>query len=99
MHVYLAQLKCPSNHCVVMAASEFETEAEAQQLEPRLLQDFQRLVAGKAINPECGICHSTQLHVQIAQSRFATMDEARPFLMREALKQAWTAQMMRAERN
>lgn len=77
MQVYLAQLKCPSNHSVVAAAGECESaEAARALLIPQVSERFQALTESKAIRKTCGICGSSDLHVEVGPTRFATMQEA-----------------------
>jgi hypothetical protein len=97
--VYIAQLKCPNNHCVIGVAHAFETAEEAQQLEPLVMGTFRHGVQAGVLNNECGLCHSTTLHVEVKPTAFRTMEEARPMLREEERKQAMTAQAIKASRN
>jgi hypothetical protein len=97
--VYLAQLKCPDNHCVLAAAREFETPEEAQVLGTLLMERFGVLVAAKQMNYECVLCHSMQLHVDIQPTVYRSLEEALPHLRAEEERQALTARMIRQSRN
>lgn len=99
MKVYIAQLKCPSGHCVVAAAGEFESLDEAKVLSYRLGLDFGKLVESGQLKHECGLCHATDLHVDLAATVYATMAEAQPALERSMVEQALSALFLRAGRN
>jgi hypothetical protein len=99
MKVYLAQLKCPSNHCVLALAGEYESLEAAQALDAQVKQAYRELVACRAINDECGICHSSQLSVDLAVTRFATMAEAQPWLRAEEKAQTESAEFIKRSRN
>lgn len=99
MKVYIAQLKCPSNHCVVAKAGEFANSKLAESLGTELRLLFDLMVARGALIYECGICKSKDLHVQIAPTRFRTMEEARPFLNRSEVEQIASAEFLRGGRN
>lgn len=99
MKVYLAQLKCPQNHCVCALAGEFESDEDANKLGPGVLGMFETLIESHVLNRECGICHSTDLHVHIDRTRFQTMEEARPALKQMEEAQAATAAFLRSMKN
>lgn len=99
MKVYIAQLKCPGNHCVLAVAGEYENEEEARILAHRLDQEFGALVARRVLKPECGLCKATELGVEVRPTRFATMQEAVPYLRAEEEKQTRRFHAARANRN
>jgi hypothetical protein len=100
MKVYLAQLKCPSNHCVLALAGVFESLEDAQAaLALRLGTTFGGLVRDKVLNYECGICHSTRLHVEIAPTVYASMEEALPELKAAEQAQAEFRAGLKQSRN
>jgi hypothetical protein len=99
LKVYIAQLKCPGNHCVVALVGQYASAEAAQKLGKLLLEGFEFMVEKRMLNRECGICHSTALRVEVAVSIFATMEEARPWLLAEEQRQIATAQAFKAGRN
>ena len=98
MSVWIAQLKCPQNHCVSAVASELP-DSESGRLESALMEGFNALVERGLVNRECGLCKSKDLHVEIAKSRFETMEEALPALHEEQRQQLATAAFLRSSRN
>jgi hypothetical protein len=100
MKVYLAQLKCPSNHCVVAAAGEYRTLADAEAALPEVAQQlFEMMIERGEVKRECGLCLSTNLHFHVAATVFANIGEAEPWLKRESENQERTRLMLRAGRN
>lgn len=99
MRVYIAQLKCPSNHCILGAAGEFESMEEAQSLAPKLESEFEQMVAEGTLNRKCELCGSTMLSVAVDRTKFATMAEAKPYLQDSERMQALTAAMIKRSRN
>lgn len=99
MKVYIAQLKCPNNHCVLGLAGEFESPEAAEVLRETTMAKFLLLVANKQFNHECGLCHSEHLQVQIEATRWSSMAEALPHLLASERDQLATARMLKAGRN
>jgi hypothetical protein len=98
--VYIGQLKCPSNHCVVGVVGEYEQDDEAKAaLSLALGLMFGALVRAGTLKNEYGICHSTHLLVHVGASRFATMEEAAPFLRELEERQRFTRQYLEGGRN
>jgi len=77
--VYLAQCLCPQRHALMAVYGEDE-----KTLEWRLRQMIERLIDKNAINPWCGICRASveTWYYEVAKTRFATMQEAKPALSR-----------------
>lgn len=75
--VRIVQLLCPARHCIVGAAYEAASEADAAQT-----QMLAGLIHSGAIKAWCGICGSRELHFEDAATRFATMAEAQPHVDR-----------------
>lgn len=67
--VRIAQCLCPQRHCIAALAFEPSTVSNEQAIE-----SLQAFVA--RLDPWCGICRSVRLHIEIGQTRFATMEEA-----------------------
>lgn len=97
--VYIAQLKCPNNHCVVGMAREFDSAKDADVLATMLWGGFEAAIALGAVKRECGICLSRDLRADVAATRFKTMEEAEPFLRQSERDQAETAALLRGSRN
>jgi len=95
MKVFIAQLKCPSNHCVLAVAGEYETQEDAKFLAYTLGQRFAELTQSGNLKHECVLCGATDLQIQIAPTVFASLLEARPHLEAEERRQALAALAMR----
>lgn len=96
MNVYIAQLKCPSNHCILAAAGEYETEEAAQVLWHKVKKRFDDLIERKLADPGCGLCGSRIFHVDLMKTRFETMEEAKPYLIESGLRQTATSLIFKA---
>lgn len=102
MKVYIAQLKCPQNHAILASVGEFETEQEAASLEQSATAAFSQMLADGKAKPDCAICGSKKLHVEIAPTAFETVDDAMPYLLESGRRQLQTRaliQMLRESRN
>ena len=100
MKVYIVQLKCPNNHCVMGLAGEFETDESANAaLSYAIGEMMGNAVKEGLVNYECGICHSHQLRPQVAATRFTTMAEAKPHLDQAEKDQMASAIAIRAMQN
>ena len=60
---------------------------------------FDRLVEDRALIRECGICKATVLHIDVARTRFSTMEEARPALYACEADQIASAAWLREGKN
>ena len=98
MKVYIAQLKCPNNHCVLACAGEHGNDIDAKILAYTLGQAFADLSAAGKIKHECYICLATDLNIEIMPTRFATLQEAAPMLRQLEAEQAWTHRTVREMR-
>lgn len=78
--VRLVQCLCGANRHAILAIAYEEGKVEDGVDELR--KKIAELLASRAINPWCGICHSRQEHWQYEDSptKFETMDEALPAL-------------------
>ena len=57
MTVWLCQCLCPDRHCIVAAAEEAETEAEATQtINKALRRQVAEMIETGAIDPACALC-------------------------------------------
>ena len=98
MNVWLAQLKCPENHCVSAVACELP-DAESGRLKSVLMDGFNQMVEHGLVNRECGLCKSKDLRVEIAKTIFHSMEEAMPALEEQQRQQMATAEFLRSTRN
>ncbi len=96
--VWIAQLKCPQNHCVCAVAAEIADDQTAQ-LEAKLWAGFNHLVEVGELIYECGICKATRLHVETKRTSFATLALAVPTLEESQRQQLATATFLRQTRN
>lgn len=87
--VYICQLKCLNNHCVIGAYGVYEHMDEAVELKKQVEEAFEAACSSGFLNRECGLCHSTQLYTQVDRTSFKTAEEAKPFI--DAVEQAQLA--------
>jgi hypothetical protein len=82
--VWVAQCLCPDRHCIVAAANEANSEAEAQEITVQLRRQVTELLRSGAINPWCGICGAKRAtwKYELGRTMFATIHEASPHLAR-----------------
>lgn len=73
--VNIVQLLCPSRHCVLAAAYEVGKQTFAD-----VKGDIHFCIALTRVNPWCGICGCPELHFEDAPTRFASIEEAMPYL-------------------
>lgn len=73
--VRIAQLLCPSRHCI--AASPYQWPDVSMEQAEALLHD---LVEQLRMNPWCGICGSQDLKVDDQPTKWTTMQEAAPHI-------------------
>jgi len=88
--VYIAQVLCPDRHCILAAAMECETQEEIDQFKAEFEKQFSGLIAGKHIDPWCGICQSRHLRAEMKKTKFATLEEANPHIEALGLAQLYT---------
>jgi hypothetical protein len=97
MKVYIAQLKCPNNHCVIAAAEEYGSVEEARALISGVEKKFRDLVK-HGVNNHCGVCGSNVLHVELAPTTFRSMQETTPYLVKKQQEQIEIAMFLKASR-
>lgn len=81
--VWLAQMKCPDNHCILAASAEVEDRAEAEEfLSAPLQAAVDNALNEKVLNPWCGLCGAAAdtWKIDLQPTAFASMDEAMPVL-------------------
>jgi hypothetical protein len=89
--IWLCQYLCPSRHAIVAVPYEVPGSTEAE-IEGSILAECAR----QGVHPWCGICAATTLtkqpvpalHFEHAETPYATIEEARLPLQREARKNA-----------
>jgi hypothetical protein len=84
MAVWLCQCLCPDRHCIMAAAHEAKTHAEADALiTVGLREQLEGMIAEGTMNPRCGLCGASDAtwRYELARTRFATMAEALPWLI------------------
>lgn len=99
MTVYIAQLMCPSNHCILAVYGEKESYQQALGLEAIIWSSFENLVATKALNRKCDLCGATTFHVHVAPTMFQSMAEAAEPMREQERLQALTRALFRGMRN
>jgi hypothetical protein len=91
--VWIAQCLCPRRHAILAAAGEAEDERTASDglVEP-LDRHVASLLASGEFDPWCGICRapSDQWRIELRRTRFRSMAEAAPELVRLQAEQATT---------
>lgn len=98
--VWIAQVKCPSNHCILAAADEYGAGIEeALPLVQKVQDGFDQLVRDGQANRKCGICGATKFYTDLSRTNFHSLEEAKPSLMEAQLRQALTAKFIRDSRN
>ena len=79
MNVWVCQCLCPSRHCIMAAAAEAETEADAETLtRAPLRREIVQLLKSGAMNPWCALCNANRStwRYEVRRTTFATMDDA-----------------------
>ena len=99
MKVWIAQLLCPSRHCVLACAGEYVNAEDAEVMREMLQRSFDEAVRHGYLNPWCGLCQSRELHIEIGATRFTTLAEATPALRENEANQAATAQFLKQGNN
>lgn len=92
--VWLTQCLCPQRHAITAVAGEYrDTATPPKVLEELARQQVTYLLAIRAINPWCGLCHATvdTWRYETNRTRFATMVEAAPVLERSQREQILTS--------
>ena len=97
--VYIAQLLCPQRHCVLAAAGEFDSPEDALSLAYKLSQTFGEACIAGLLNHKCELCGATDLKVEVAPTRFRTMEEAREPMAQLERQQGATRAFLRSSRN
>lgn len=98
--VWIAQIKCLNNHCIIAAVDEYGVEIEqALPLAQRVMDEFDRLVKEGVAKRACSICGETVFATQLARTGYHSLEEAKPALMESHRRQLATARFFRENRN
>lgn len=97
--VRIIQLLCPARHCILATAYESTDGAVIPQMEQRLLYHAKTMVEAGAMNPWCGLCRSRDWHPEDRPTKYASMDEALPYLQEIEDRNAQTREFFRAGKN
>ena len=93
--VWLAQCLCPQRHCMLASAGLATTGAEALELVATPLRKaVNELIAGKVLNPWCGICQAAiaTWTFELGRMEFTTMEDAEAALRQSEADQLRTAE-------
>jgi hypothetical protein len=77
--IWIAQILCPKRHCILASAFDV-ADHSPQEATAELIAQVERLLALHKIDPWCGICRSSDWKAEAAPTKWATMDQARPFI-------------------
>lgn len=97
MSVSLVQCLCgPLRHCIAALAYDESKTDQAAEGELRLWVGMMTLQ--REINPWCGLCGSMNKHwiFEVGRTKFATIDEAMPYLLKAQREQARAAEALKA---
>lgn len=90
MTVFLAQCLCPGRHCLMALAGQVDSpEAARKELVEPLSTGIRRAIAHGVLNPWCSLCRARAdtWFIELAETEFATLDEARPTFERQEAEQ------------
>lgn len=93
-HVYLAQLKCPSNHCVLAAVGEYEDDEAAKALGTSLESALAQAVQEKLLRASCALCGAHLLGLSVGRTPYRTLEEAEPVLKELQRRQRNAAELL-----
>lgn len=99
--VFLAQLKCPNDHCVCAVALEMDDDDQNGQMALGVVlgESFQHMVDSGAMDPYCGLCKSADLRIEVQPTKYRTMAEAKGPLQEAQAQQLATREFFRRSRN
>lgn len=90
MPLHIIQLLCPKRHCIIATVYEIEPGVDDAIALSRFREQWIAMTTTGGYNPWCGICGSHDLTFETANTRWDTLEEARPFLRDEQLNNAIT---------
>jgi cytidine deaminase len=79
--VKIVQTLCRNRHCIIAATADGPTD---ESMTVFMQYTIARFVEEKAMNPHCGLCGSpiNEWSYEVGETRFETMEEARPALFK-----------------
>jgi hypothetical protein len=92
--VWIAQCLCPQRHCILSAAGEADSEADAvQNVEAPLREQIADALQSTVLNPWCGLCRapSDEWFYDLGRTGWRTLDEAIPAMKEFERQQTATA--------
>lgn len=92
MSILIVQALCPARHCIVAVSGE----GEPDQLALLLRKALELAIEKPLINPWCALCGAPQTTwtYEPGQTKFSSMEEARPELAKLEAEQLATRQAM-----
>jgi hypothetical protein len=96
MKVRIIQLLCPQRHCVAAVAYQsIDGNPSLMHLRAMMISIEMMVEAGQ-MSATCGLCGASDLKPEDAPTRYETLDEARPELLKMQADNAATAAMWRS---
>ena len=99
--IHLIQCLCPNRHAIFAVAYDPDELADDVALAV-FQQGVEDWIRRGQINPWCGICHSRELHYEVAQTKWKTMAEAEPEMLKAEAENLQTRALIdqkKAEKN
>jgi hypothetical protein len=90
--VRIAQLLCLRRHCILAAAYESPDGAAILEKAATVKAKFDEAVQAGILNPWCGLCAGSEMHVEDHATEFRSLAEATPRLSEEEKKQLKTGE-------
>ena len=78
MTVWLCQVKCERGHCMVGGGFD-DAKCSVEQGQQATREGWAQMIAS-GITPRCRICGSEAFHTHTGRVRWATIEEAMPYL-------------------
>jgi len=101
--VHIVQCLCPSRHCIMAISydpagpnSQIKTPEEGIETLKRMVDTA---INGLLVDPWCGICKSRTFSYEDGETRWRTLEEARPYLEASEAEQANVRRQLRARHN
>ena len=83
--IYLAHIRCASNHNIVGGMAELDQDQQ-DAFREQMMQQFDGMIAAKVIPPRCLICNSAEFHTDLIATVCKTMEEAKPMVEDEVAR-------------
>jgi hypothetical protein len=95
--VYIIQCLCPNRHAIFAVAYNPD-EMPHDVAMATFQQQVEKWIETKTIKPECGICNSRDWSYERRRTRWDTMEEAEPELLKVELANVLTRTQIEQER-